>query len=69
MRTIKTALIIPEGETRTIKTNFIQVRSTIPLPAMGEPITAVELTTGYEYPGEVIQVDRVRYGYTVEVHG
>jgi len=67
MRTIKTMLVICEGQTRTIRTNFIQVRSTIGLPLVGEPITAVEMVSGEEHPGKVIEVDRERYGYIAEV--
>lgn len=68
MRTIETMLVIPEGKSKTIKTNFMQVLSSVRLPELGEPITAVEMTTGVEYPGEVIQIDRVRHGYVAEVH-
>lgn len=39
----------------------------LPLPVVGEPVVAIEMISGTEYPGEVIEVDPVQHGYIAEV--
>lgn len=67
MRTIRTMLVVTHRTSRTIKTNFMYVRGHLPLPVVGEPIIAIEEESGIEFPGEVIEVDQVRHGYTARI--
>ena len=70
MRKIRTMLVVTKRQSKKelmIKTNFMYVRSGLPLPVIGEPVIAVEEESGVEFPGEVIEVDQVRHGYTARI--
>ena len=49
-------------------TNFIYLRQHLPLPKVGERVTAVSDHNGAEFPGVVIEVDRRQHGFYARIN-